>query len=76
VVEAENYDHPLSNFVPNLLAQTDLPEVLATLSPRKVIAAGPVDGTRSPVRIASSGTITVREQSDWTAKSLAEFARL
>lgn len=43
IVDTEDYDHPFSDFVPNLLLHTDLPELAATLAPRRVVLAGMVD---------------------------------
>jgi hypothetical protein len=44
IVDTEDYDHPFGNFVPNLLLHTDLPELAASLAPRRVVIAGAVDG--------------------------------
>jgi hypothetical protein len=44
IVETENYNHPFGNFVPHLLQHTDLPELAASLTPRRVVLAGAVDG--------------------------------
>jgi hypothetical protein len=38
------YRYPLGNFVPNLLAHTDLPELTVSLAPRRVTLAGALDG--------------------------------
>ncbi len=35
IVETEVYQYPLGNFVPNLLAHTDLPELSISLAPRR-----------------------------------------
>jgi hypothetical protein len=43
-VDTEDYNHPFSNFVPNLLLHTDLPELAASMAPRRVVLAGAVDG--------------------------------
>jgi hypothetical protein len=43
IVETEVYKYPFGNFVPNLLAHTDLPELTASLAPRRVTLAGAVD---------------------------------
>ncbi len=45
IVETELYKYPFGNFVPNLLAHTDLPELTTSLAPRRVTLAGAVDGT-------------------------------
>jgi hypothetical protein len=44
IVETEDYNHPFGNFVPNLLLHTDLPELVASMAPRRVVLAGAVDG--------------------------------
>ena len=44
IVDTEDYDHPFGNFVPNLLLHTDLPELAASMAPRRVVLAGAVDG--------------------------------
>lgn len=51
IVETELYQYPLGNFVPNFLAHTDLPELTASLGPRRVVIAGAIDaaGNRLPV---------------------------
>ncbi len=44
IVETEVYKYPFGNFVPNLLAHTDLPELAVSLAPRRVTLAGAIDG--------------------------------
>src|SRR5205085_5600239 len=44
IVETEVYKYPFGNFVMNLLAHTDLPELTAALAPRRVTLAGAIDG--------------------------------
>jgi len=40
IVDAEEFEYPFANFVPGLLNYTDLPEVAASIAPRKVTVAG------------------------------------
>ena len=47
IVETEVYNYPLGNFVPNLLAHTDLPELVVSIAPRRVTLAGAIDGAGS-----------------------------
>ena len=47
IVETELYQYPLGNFVPNFLAHTDLPELTASLAPRRVVIAGAIDAARN-----------------------------
>jgi hypothetical protein len=52
IVDTESYNHPFGNFVPRLLNHTDLPEVVASLAPRRVILAGAVDAAGKRVDAA------------------------
>jgi cephalosporin-C deacetylase-like acetyl esterase len=77
IVETENYDHTFANFVPNLLRHTDLPDIAATLAPRRVTLAGTMDGAgqameASTVRAVYSGShVIVREKADWDIDALS-----
>ncbi len=51
IVETEIYKYPFGNFVPNLLAHTDLPELTAALAPRQVTLAGAIDGSGSRLSV-------------------------
>jgi hypothetical protein len=51
IIEAEEYSHPFANFLPGILAHTDLPEIAAELAPRRVVMAGPVDAADRPVAL-------------------------
>jgi hypothetical protein len=44
IVDTEDYNHPFGHFAPNLLLHTDLPELAASMVPRRVVLAGAVDG--------------------------------
>jgi hypothetical protein len=57
IVDTEDYSHPFGNFVPNLLLHTDLPELAASMAPRRVVLAGAVDGAGRTV-----GAEDVRKQ--------------
>jgi dienelactone hydrolase len=49
ILETEDYSHPFGNFVPNLLKHTDLPELVASIAPRKVVLAGSVGANGKPL---------------------------
>jgi cephalosporin-C deacetylase-like acetyl esterase len=49
VLETEDYSHPFANFVPNLLKHTDLPELVASIAPRKVVLAGSLGANGKPL---------------------------
>ncbi len=49
IVEIEEYRHPFANFLPGVLPRADLPQLAASLAPRKVTLAGAVDAAGKPV---------------------------
>jgi len=72
IVETEVYKYPFGNFVMNLLGHTDLPELTASLAPRRVTLAGAIDGAGNRLAIdavqAAFGTasnIRVLPESAW-----------
>ncbi len=81
VVETENYGHAFSNFIPNILNSTDLPDVTAHMGMRKVTLGGLIDGAG---RRLDSGSVRkayekvrnldVVDQPTWTAEALARIA--
>lgn len=77
IVETELYRYPLGNFVPRLLAHTDLPELTASLAPRSVTLAGAIDatGNRLPVEAvqaeyASAPKLRVLPLPLWTPSAI------
>jgi dienelactone hydrolase len=86
IVQTENYRHSFANFVPGILAHTDLPEIAARLAPRRVMVAGPVDGGGEPLNMEAArnvykssldgGHLNVSESPDWNVAALARFATL
>ena len=84
IVETENYHHSLADFVPNILAYTDLPRIVAQLAPRRVVIAGPLDGAGYPLSAASArdlykqaltgGHLQLRDNADWDENALGQFA--
>ena len=79
IVDTENYDHSFANFVPNLLKHTDLPDVVASLAPRRVTLAGTVDAegrvmsTEAVQRLYAGSHITVRDKDDWGIEALSSW---
>ncbi len=75
----EDYRHPLANFIPDVLRSTDLPQIAGTLTPRKLILAGVLDGGGKPVpvpdakRAYSSPNIEIREEAAWDPDVLSRF---
>jgi hypothetical protein len=80
VLETENHNHPFANFVPNLLQHTDLPEVAASLAPRRVALAGAVDARNQRMEAEAvrrhyqgAPNVAVRGEARWDAASLSGF---
>ena len=80
VVSEENYNQPFGNFVPGLLNHTDLPEVAATVAPRRIVVAGAAGARGETADVASvrqqytSDHVTVEPDAKWTAERLIAFA--
>jgi dienelactone hydrolase len=81
VVETEQYTQPFASFVPDLLNHTDLPEVAASVSPRRIILAGLVDAggkTLAPEAARgtySAGNVTIEPAPEWSAARLLAYAQ-
>jgi len=76
IVETEEYTHPFANFVQGVLAKTDLPQLAASLAPRRVRLAGAVDAAGKPVdptearRIyAQAANVEVVPEAKWTVET-------
>ncbi len=77
IADSESYTYPFGNFVPKLLRHTDLPELAKTVSPRRIVLAGPVDaaGHQLPVadvrgEYANAANVDIRAESLWTAEAI------
>ena len=77
IVETEVYKYPFGNFVPNLLAHTDLPELTASLAPRRVTLAGAVDGAGNRLAVeavraefSSASNIRVLPEPAWSPSDI------
>ncbi len=80
ILDIEDYTHTFADFVPNLLAHTDLPGVVAQLAPRRVVIAGAVDakGGLYPIErmremYRAKEHVELRQKADWTMAALAGF---
>jgi dienelactone hydrolase len=83
LVETEFYSHSFANFVPSLLNHTDLPEVAASLAPRRITLAGPVnamgktmeiDAARAIYRSAhDTGALSIHAAANWSAEQLISY---
>jgi len=76
ILEIENYTHPLSNFLPDILKHTDLPEIAASMAPRRVRIAGAVDAANRKLtveaarRIYQTGNVECSAEVGWTVERL------
>jgi dienelactone hydrolase len=77
IVETEDYRHPFGNFVPNLLLHTDLPELVASMAPRRVVLAGAVDGAGRKLEMndvrrqyAAATNIETLPDEEWDSASI------
>jgi dienelactone hydrolase len=82
IIETEKYTEPFANFVPHIAEHTDLPEVTASLAPRRVILAGCVDGAGRTADVAlvrqtyrAAGNVHITAEARWDVESLLDFAR-
>ncbi|MCS6951548.1 MAG: hypothetical protein RMK57_03350 [Bryobacterales bacterium] len=80
VAETEVYEHPRANFLSRILRHTDLPQVASSLTPRRMILAGPVDGQGRAARAeevralySDAPNVEVRPTPDWTEEVLASL---
>jgi len=84
VVDSEMYDHPFANFVPGFLQHTDLPEVMASIAPRRVTLAGTVNAKGKTMEVESArqiyaganqgGNISMQSDAGWTVERLFSYA--
>jgi len=54
IVFSEIYRHPPASFVPGVLAEYDLPDVAATIAPRRLAVVNPTDAMRIPLDAAEA----------------------
>lgn len=81
IAETENYRHPLANFVPRLLLETDLPQIARAIAPRRVILAGAVSAAgetrdESSVRriYAGAPNVEIQPRPLWDVAALRNLA--
>jgi len=80
VVDSELYKQPFANFVPGLLNHTDLPEVAASIAPRRIVLAGAVNARDQTADVAAvrqmnpGGNLSIEPEAKWTVERLVSFA--
>jgi hypothetical protein len=76
VIDAEEYTAPLASFVPRILLHTDLPEIAASMAPRRVVLAGAVDAAGRTLPAADvralygAANVEVRARAQWDEAAL------
>lgn len=80
IIDTERYTHPFASFVPHVLEHIDLPELAASLAPRRVVMAGVVDAADQAMDPAAvrkvyekAGNVQILPKAQW---DLAGFQRL
>jgi hypothetical protein len=73
LVATEEYTCPLTNFVPNILTATDLPEIARSIAPRPVIVAGALDASGRLLRQSDVPYDHYREAPAWDFNALSQF---
>ncbi|MCC6857337.1 MAG: acetylxylan esterase [Bryobacterales bacterium] len=72
--------HPFANVVFGFLRHTDLPQIAASLSPRRLVLAGPVDARGAALapdvaaRLYGSRGFEIRPQASWDAETFRRLA--
>lgn len=81
IVDSELYNHPFANFLPGLLNHTDLPEIAASIGPRRIVLAGPVNAKDETLAVdaarpiySGAGNVEIEREADWSAQKLIAFA--
>jgi len=83
LVQTEVPQYTFANYVPSLLNHIDLPDVTASLAPRKVILAGTIDASGRTIDLAgvrklyapavNAGNVVLTPDRAWSAKSLVAY---
>lgn len=83
LVQTEIPNYPFANYVPGLLNHTDLPEVAASIAPRKIVLAGIIDAEGRAMETNAvrtlyasanrAGNLSVVPAADWSAKALLSY---
>ena len=80
IVNAEVYNQTFANFIPGLLNHTDLPEVAASIAPRRIVVAGASDAHGGTAEVEAvreqypGANITIEPEAKWTVERLVAFA--
>jgi len=76
VVDSEIYNHTFATFVPGLLNHTDLPEVAASIAPRRIVLAGAVNARGATAKVDevrqlyAGAHVSIEPEEKWTVEKL------
>jgi hypothetical protein len=76
LAETETYKAPLATFLVDVLAHTDLPQLAASIAPRRVVLSGAVDAAGNRASAAAvqalyaSPNVKIEPEYQWTAEAL------
>jgi dienelactone hydrolase len=76
LAETETYKAPLATFLVDVLAHTDLPQLAASIAPRRVVLSGAVDAAGNRASAAAvqalyaSPNVKIEPEYHWTAEAL------
>jgi dienelactone hydrolase len=80
IVETESYQAPFANFVPGILLHTDLPEIAASLAPRRIFLAGTVNAAGDTLDAAAVRAvyaahehISIHPEARWDQEALLQL---
>lgn len=81
LLEVEEYRHPTANFVHGMLTVCDLPDVAASVSPRKVIMAGALNGAGTRMSsdalrsvYGGASNVEIQNEANWDLEALTRCA--
>ncbi len=79
IVETEDYQAPFANFIPGILLHTDLPEIAASLAPRRISLAGTVNAAGHTLDVAAVRAVygahehvAIHPEARWDAEALLQ----
>lgn len=77
ILDAGEYKESFANFLPGVLERTDLPQVAAAASPRRIVIAGAVDGAGALIDASKvyseARNVEIRPEAAWNAQTLASL---
>jgi dienelactone hydrolase len=83
IIETEDYSYPFGNFVPNLLKHVDLPDIAASIAPRRIVLAGAIGVDNSRMALPAvreiyrnAPNVEVRLQEKWDLDVFIELWKL